>query len=204
MALELDQLTHVFGETWYKPPLFYSRAAALRFELARGSHAIDRMHSALVRASRIASAALGSANDLILAVVMYGDQSVPEGHQVNTAIRELGSCGLPGPEISDLRILEVNEASPEQFAYQLCVPIDAEHLDRVLWACIASELGVSPNVNARLFAASCARGRLMHIYDDRGMDVIGTTVDTLRPLYEEYNQWLLNHDRNAMKEVFED
>ena len=47
-----------------------------------------------------------------------------------------------------------------------------------------------------------ARKVVVHPYDDRGMDVIGPDRDSLMPLYERLNGWLLDHDRNAMDAKF--
>ncbi|WP_420901955.1 DUF3885 domain-containing protein [Paenibacillus dendritiformis] len=36
---------------------------------------------------------------------------------------------------------------------------------------------------------------IYHLYDDRGCDVLCAALDPLRPLYEEFNDWILEYDR---------
>ncbi|EOT44649.1 DUF3885 domain-containing protein [Enterococcus columbae] len=44
---------------------------------------------------------------------------------------------------------------------------------------------------------------LYHLYDDRGLDLVATNKATLKPIYQQYHQWLLDYDRKAMQEIFE-
>uniref|UniRef100_UPI003743ADBD DUF3885 domain-containing protein n=1 Tax=Hymenobacter gelipurpurascens TaxID=89968 RepID=UPI003743ADBD len=43
---------------------------------------------------------------------------------------------------------------------------------------------------------------LFHIYDDRGVDVLGPTAASLHPLYETYNRWILEYDRPRINTLF--
>ncbi|WCR25026.1 DUF3885 domain-containing protein [Paenibacillus thiaminolyticus] len=43
---------------------------------------------------------------------------------------------------------------------------------------------------------------IYHLYDDRGCDVICADVDPLRPLYEEFNDWILDYDREKIEALF--
>ena len=51
------------------------------------------------------------------------------------------------------------------------------------------------NINKRL---------IFNMYDDRGLDVIATDKETLRPIYEKYNDWILDYDREQIDKQFED
>ncbi|CAH8768799.1 hypothetical protein PDENDC454_25074 [Paenibacillus dendritiformis C454] len=43
---------------------------------------------------------------------------------------------------------------------------------------------------------------IYHLYDDRGCDVICAALDPLRPLYEEFNDWILEYDREKIEGLF--
>nr|WP_230309344.1 DUF3885 domain-containing protein [Planomicrobium sp. YIM 101495] len=43
---------------------------------------------------------------------------------------------------------------------------------------------------------------IFHVYDDRGCDLVATSRETIRPLYESFNEWILDYDREAINEVF--
>jgi len=43
---------------------------------------------------------------------------------------------------------------------------------------------------------------ILNMYDDRGLDIISTNKETLRPLYIKYNDWILDHDREKINNMF--
>lgn len=52
------------------------------------------------------------------------------------------------------------------------------------------------------YLADLERGILLHVYDDRGMDVSALTAAPLLPFYERFDAWLLDSDRERMKAAF--
>lgn len=43
---------------------------------------------------------------------------------------------------------------------------------------------------------------LLHMYDDRGADLIAITKERLTPIYKTLNDWLLEYDRERMDRLF--
>ncbi len=43
---------------------------------------------------------------------------------------------------------------------------------------------------------------IMHMYDDRGLDVIATETDVLRPLFENFGEWVLDNQRHRVEIPF--
>ena len=43
---------------------------------------------------------------------------------------------------------------------------------------------------------------VLHMYDDRGLDIISSDKEILRPIYLKYSDWLLDYDRKTMDEIF--
>jgi hypothetical protein len=44
---------------------------------------------------------------------------------------------------------------------------------------------------------------IFHMYDDRGLDIIAANIETLRPIYEKHNNWLLDYDREKIDKQFQ-
>lgn len=44
---------------------------------------------------------------------------------------------------------------------------------------------------------------LLHLYDDRGMDLVAADKKILRPFYEDCHNWLLDYDLPRMNKIFE-
>ena len=43
---------------------------------------------------------------------------------------------------------------------------------------------------------------IFHMYDDRGLDIVASDIETLKPLYKTYNNWLLDYDREQIDQLF--
>lgn len=43
---------------------------------------------------------------------------------------------------------------------------------------------------------------IFHMYDDRGLDIVGMQKESLQRLYDQYYDWLLPYDLEKMKQVF--
>ncbi|MBL7896335.1 MAG: DUF3885 domain-containing protein [Bacteroidia bacterium] len=43
---------------------------------------------------------------------------------------------------------------------------------------------------------------ILHMYDDRGFDIIATDKETLRPIYQKHNDWILDYDRKEIDKQF--
>jgi len=37
------------------------------------------------------------------------------------------------------------------------------------------------------------------MYDDRGLDIIATDIDSLRPLFENFGDWILENQRHRIE-----
>jgi len=44
---------------------------------------------------------------------------------------------------------------------------------------------------------------IFNMYDDRGLDIVATDKETLRPIYEKHNDWILDYDREQIDKQFE-
>lgn len=53
-----------------------------------------------------------------------------------------------------------------------------------------------------VFFLNIDRKLIFHMYDDRGLDIIASDVEQLRPIYNKYNSWLLNSNREKIDGLF--
>jgi hypothetical protein len=53
-----------------------------------------------------------------------------------------------------------------------------------------------------VFFINVSKNLIFFIYDDRGCEVISDNKETLRPLYEKYNDWLYEYNRKEIKRLF--
>ncbi|MEH7403827.1 DUF3885 domain-containing protein [Gottfriedia acidiceleris] len=64
------------------------------------------------------------------------------------------------------------------------------------------DLGISPRVFHRVYFININKKTIFHIYDDRGCDLLATSPDTIRDIYDIYNEWILDYDKPNIEKVF--
>ncbi|WP_338780044.1 DUF3885 domain-containing protein [Metabacillus sp. FJAT-52054] len=63
-------------------------------------------------------------------------------------------------------------------------------------------LKTKPQIGYDLYFVNLSKKMIFHMYDDQGCDVLGSDKETIRFLYEEYRDWLLEYNREEMDRVF--
>lgn len=53
-----------------------------------------------------------------------------------------------------------------------------------------------------IYFVNITRRMIYHLYDDRGCDVIASNKEDLRLLYDEFNDWILDYDREQIDLLF--
>ena len=54
-----------------------------------------------------------------------------------------------------------------------------------------------------IYFVNIDKKHIFNAYDDRGVDIVAAVKETLRPIYEKYNNWLLDYDRKEMDNLFD-
>lgn len=72
----------------------------------------------------------------------------------------------------------------------------------ILLTLVNTDFARHPSTNGECFFINSTTGLILNLYDDRGMDVISTTSEVLKPIYERFNDWLLDYDRKDIVSVF--
>lgn len=57
--------------------------------------------------------------------------------------------------------------------------------------------------NKEIYFINIDKKLIFHMYDDRGLDMISADLDSLRPIYKEYNDWILDCNKNEIDKQFE-
>lgn len=62
----------------------------------------------------------------------------------------------------------------------------------------------SPSVSGRVYFLNPATAIIVHMYDDRGLDMIAATRESLVPIYQTFNDWVLDFDRERIANALSD
>ena len=72
----------------------------------------------------------------------------------------------------------------------------------MLKAICNQDMGIKPSIFHKVYFINLSKNTIFHVYDDRGCDVLATSPDTIRDIYNTYNDWILDYDRNKIDTVF--
>jgi hypothetical protein len=56
----------------------------------------------------------------------------------------------------------------------------------------------TPSVSGRVYFLNPATAIIVHMYDDRGLDIIAATREPLMPIYRDFNDWILDFNRERV------
>jgi hypothetical protein len=60
-----------------------------------------------------------------------------------------------------------------------------------------------PTVGDHVYFVNRSRNIILHMYDDRGLDLIAPEISDLHQIYETHRDWILAFDRPAIDQMFE-
>lgn len=60
----------------------------------------------------------------------------------------------------------------------------------------------SPRICEEVFFVNINKRIVFNIYDDRGLDIIATDIEAIRPIYEKHKDWILSRNREKIELQF--
>lgn len=155
---------------------------------------------------------IGESNDIVYLTVFVDSWSE---HPVSSFENDVYDNFLyySGVEMKDIekreleyRYKDPDEDDEETITVQYCTKIELENLKvKDLFSAIAyREIAPESRIVGDIYLINETKKCIFHIHDSRGMDVVATDTDTLRPVYEKFNDWILDFDRNKINQIFHD
>lgn len=190
-------------------PVFYHAPVGLRFEIGgpepvyletgEGGANPDYIRAAHHRAMTIYSGLPRRPNLLRI-------DGFPEEGGAKGLLRSLCDwAGLPPPHGHCARPHRW-EGSEDEPVTRLALYWALEHMAfspaRLLEEIIRGDLGGHSALTSSVYLVDTEHAVLFHLYDDRGLDVVAADREHLRPLYEAYSPWILDHDRARIDRLF--
>ena len=182
-----------------------SHSRWLRFELSEGGEAFDQVLMALRKATGIVEFVF-STHDVVLVCLRLFMGSNP--YSLRRSLRELANAGVLIPKHREFWLEAValddrwDEKVEEWNAY-IAFEFPIARIQNLLWCAFATDFpGLRPNPHCSIYFIDLENRILVHPYDDRGMDIVGSNTVLLSKLYSRFNSLLLNYDRATMDETF--
>jgi hypothetical protein len=98
-----------------------------------------------------------------------------------------------------LEVTTEDEGKQETFSLQWGqLPARSFHFGSVLEGIANAEHAQTPSVSGRVYFLNPASAMIVHMYDDRGLDMIAANREALIPVYRNFNDWVLDYDRERI------
>jgi hypothetical protein len=175
--------------------LFYRWPIGIRFELG--------LELCRERAPRLYEAVFSREDSCVIVAQDWPHDLPPAARQRCHRV-----FSLPGAFDSNhplpLHSVEVNEEDENQnFSLQWGqLPARSFRYSAVMEGVANSDHARTPSVPSRVYFLNPATGVIMHMYDDRGLDIIAARRETLVPLYRSFNEWALENDHGRIAKLF--
>jgi len=190
-----------FGEADLAAPLFYRFPIAIRYEIGTCfSYDSQYVRASVCRAFNIFNE-LFQSNDTIYIVV-------------NSFEHDTDTNDLTGNDISTIKTFIKKFIDECTFLYQpkedtwsckryvIKATVDNVDISRLLEEIVWSDVDGRNNLASGVYFINPRNHIIFYLYDDRGLDIVANKVSTLTRIYEKYNNWILNYDREQIDRLF--
>jgi hypothetical protein len=176
--------------------LFYRWPLGLRFELG--------LEPFRERAPKLYEAVFAP-EDLCVII----SQDWPENISASARQRYFRVFSLPGAfdlehpvGLQSLEVTTLEAGEQETFTLQWGqLPARGFQYRSVLEGIANADHAQTPSVLGRVYFLNPATAMIVHMYDDRGLDMIAATRAALMPVYRTFNEWVLGSDRERIAKV---
>jgi len=176
-----------FNRVDFGGDLFGQWPVGIRFEIGI---------SQVYRAAKVYELAFANAKSCILV-----SQDWTEGTEISRRATPLfGTPGIFPIKLSELQTVDVSPI--DEADYRLTwTHLQPPTFDAAsMFKAIANrEQAGSPAISGKVYVIDPSNCVIMHMYDDRGLDVIAAKLDTLGPLFETFNEWVLDNQRHRVE-----
>lgn len=210
-----------FDNLTLRPPLFYSWEYGIRFEISMPSLELEdksNIQQIKERSTGIFNKVFHETDEMLLVTDIHCDKNdtflqkrptkVYQKYIKNKElIRKLQHRVLPNVFLEDEDGEDYEEMVTHRFALS-CKKNDVRY-NQLLTAISYEDfphpsqiLKGFPRNGIDIYFINVTRKMIYHLYDDRGCDVIASNKEDLCSLYAEFNDWILNYDREQIDQLF--
>jgi len=195
------KIESTFGAKIFDRPLFYNYEGALRFEMSEGGSFLNQFLTAHRKGMEVCNEIFDEDKELTICLKIFGNRSLLSCLSTLRSLRdfEIYSKGYIKEHWTE-KDEEWEDESEEDFRWHyLVLEMPSSSLLNILWCAFSSDFGlIQPASPAALYIFEFHKKIAVLPYDDRGMDIVGTNSVFLKALYESFEKYLLDYDREEM------
>ena len=184
-------------------PIFCNCSFGIRFQIGVGSiygkdgaPRNEYIENALHRAMTIYNRGMKCPSILVWEVFTQSDN---ETHRLKSLFQNRVAPIYPQEESVEIAKIDGEQFKQSQFYWSLNeshIPMDTLFKEIIL----GNLRGLNDFVSS-VYLFDVENHVMIHLYDDRGLDIVSHEKNTLMPLYQELNGWILDYDRKRIEEM---
>ncbi|WEK20718.1 MAG: DUF3885 domain-containing protein [Candidatus Pedobacter colombiensis] len=191
--------------------LFFNWDRGLRFDLQEGEVGSDNYFDEVFKRSLALFHASFDPNDIIFFVLMDFKHKRSKIRLGNFCFKQVHN--LNWEEIAFLKMYRLYE--PKDSSDIRNVAVIKSNIGKINYRNIFKAIGNTdfasrhPRLDRNgvlsskeVFFLNIDRKLIFHMYDDRGVDIIAADVEQLGPIYNQYNNWLLECNKKKIDSLF--
>ena len=195
------------------PALFYAWEPGIRFEIADPKRSYEEpnfLAQAFERSKALFDAAFNEEDEILLVtdLITWRNNSFIRKKPLNVYQKYIKQPqALYKLQLEDIQLSEFDDnITTRRFSYA-CRKKDIRYPQLLQAICYQdfdhpSTITSYQGSSAQIYLINITQQLIYHLYDDRGCDIIAADKENIRFLYEQYNDWILDYDRDKIDAVF--
>ena len=213
LAEDFDTILHNLGMAWLEHPLFHHAPVAIRFEIGGDEPVYLECTYLDENTEKLTPNPAYVQGALERAIMIYRNLPAPPGilridgypeekpvESLLTAIQQRAALPAPHEQITATMMDEDGDTYAQvQFYWDLSkISFQPE---RLLQEIILGDIGGWNGFVSSVYLTGPGPF-LYHLYDDRGLDILGGSRELLLPLYHQFNDWILEYNLEKIDRLF--
>ncbi|MEZ5479074.1 MAG: DUF3885 domain-containing protein [Thiolinea sp.] len=187
-------------------PLFCKWPIGLRFEIGPDEIELcDEYFSiALQRAVSIFESVFSCGDEIEIIYQQYSDgrKKIRKGNFIYKQVAIKSKEQIQHSDVRDIYELDYKSECWKRLIFSRLTLEDINY-ENILLSLINTDFSLrKPSMLGECFFINRTKNIILNLYDDRGMDVISATKESLASLYKSKSDWILSYDRKKIDSVF--
>ncbi|WP_298537942.1 DUF3885 domain-containing protein [uncultured Algibacter sp.] len=199
----LDFLKDNFNGLEIKMPLFYNWDLGLRFDLQKeftnpvDTDNDDYFSEVYHRAKKLFEFCFEPNDTVYLSVFSYKwrKQRIKKSNFIFKLLKSDSKTEYVFDKVA-------NRYEPNEKWNRLLIKEDIKNINvdnLIIGLCNTGFPTMRPCIREEVYLMNIDKKLIFHIYDDRGLDILATDKKLLNGIYDRFDEWILNYDREKIK-----
>lgn len=185
-------------------PLFYNCQYCIRFEIGVGDIYDKDMTPQKAYVENALSRAMTIYNNGVKTPALLMWEIYPESEEDMNKFKSLFFKKIISimPQEDFSQIIDFDNDTVKQTQLFWDMKNSKIPIDKVFREIILGDIGGSKEFISSIFLFDIENHVILHLYDDRGLDIVAYDKNTLTPIYNKLNTWILDYDRKQIDKIF--